>query len=127
MKIFYVKENIFCCLTKFNNSLLAKQVWWLIHQEESLFARVFKAKFYLNCSLFDVPSSTKGSYAWKSIFQARNVVELGIAWRVGDGKSIRIRGDKWLPSNPSKKIISPPASLLLDARVSDLIDEELHC
>ena len=31
------------------------------------------------------------------------------------------------PTTPQKKIISPHASLPLDARVSDLIDEELHC
>ena len=39
-------------------------------------------------------SSSKVSFAWRSIIQTTWVVELGSIWRVGDGMSIKIRGDK---------------------------------
>ena len=76
-------------LSRFNDSLLAKQVWRLKNNEDSLFHRVFKTKFFPNCSIMEANSSSKGSYARMSIAQARRVIDLGSVWRVGDGKSIK--------------------------------------
>ena len=61
----------------FNNSLFSKQVWRLKNCEDTLFHKVFKVKFFLDCSIMDYESSNKGSYAWKSILQARHVLSLG--------------------------------------------------
>ena len=68
--------------------LLAKQVWRLKNNENSLFFSVFKAKFFPSCSVMEANSSSKGSFAWKSIIQASRIVEMGSVWQVGDGKSI---------------------------------------
>ena len=84
----------FQALGKFNDSLLAKQIWRLKNNEESLFHKVFKAKFFLDCSILDCEAYNKGSYAWKSLLQAKHVVKLGAVWRVGNGQAIKIKGDK---------------------------------
>lgn len=84
-------------LSKFNDSLLAKQLWRLEKNENCLFHKVFKAKFFPNCSIMDCESSNKGSYAWKSIIQAKHVIEVGRVWKVGNGQSIQVRSDRWLP------------------------------
>ena len=68
----------------------------------------------------------KGSYAWKSLLQARHIIDLGASWRIGNGDSILIQADKWLPKHPSARIVSPPVTLPLEAKVSTLIDEVSH-
>ena len=113
-------------LSKFNDSLLAKQVWRLNSQENSMFHKVFKAKFFPNCSIMDCDNSNKGSYAWKSLCQVRHVIELGSVWRVGDGQSIQIRRDRWLPKTSCSRIVSPLSVLPLESRVCDLINAETH-
>lgn len=113
-------------LSRFNDFLLAKQVRSLKNNEDSLFHRVFKAKFFPNCSILEASSLSKGPYAWKSIAQARRVIDLGSVWCVGDGKSIKVKGDKWLPSLDSSCIVSLLSSLNSKSNVGALIDEESH-
>ena len=47
-------------------------------------------------------------------------------WRVGNGESIVIRGDKWLPRTFAPKVVSPASVLPPDSRVCDLIDQATH-
>ena len=76
-------------LCKFNEAMLAKQVWRLIHDRESLFYRVFMVKYFPNCSIFEAKSTSESS-AWKSILWSRNLIRRGVRWRVGDGETIRV-------------------------------------
>ena len=79
-------------LQKFNDSMLAKQVWRLLGNEDSLFHRFFKAKFFPSGSILDAKAGT-GSYAWKSILKGQDVISKGLRWRVGNGSEIRIFQD----------------------------------
>ncbi|XP_050259095.1 uncharacterized mitochondrial protein AtMg00310-like [Quercus robur] len=65
-------------IEKFNDALLAKQVWRLINNPTSLCHRVFKARFFLDCSILEARESTVGSYAWKSLLSARDVIRQGM-------------------------------------------------
>ena len=111
-------------IEKFNEALLAKKVWQMLENLESLCHRVFKARFFPDCSILEATSSTNGSYAWKSILGARDVVRKGMGWRIGDGKLVSIKEDKWLPDKVYRTVSSPLPSIPPDAKVSTLIDTE---
>ena len=55
---------------------------------------------------------------------AQLVVKKGIRWRVGNGKSIQIWSDDWLPSCSYPRILSPAQAQWVSAKVSDLIVED---
>ena len=79
-------------LRKFNEVMLAKQVWRLIHDKDSLFYWVFRAKFFPSGDIFSAQVKL-GSYAWCSILGARKVIATGARWRIGNGHSVRVFHD----------------------------------
>ena len=56
-------------LAKFNDTMLAKQVWRLVYDKNSLFYRVFKVKYFPNGTIFEAKQSSD-SFDWKSILKA---------------------------------------------------------
>nr|XP_045084679.1 uncharacterized protein LOC123494096 [Aegilops tauschii subsp. strangulata] len=81
----------------FNQALLAKQGWRLIQNPNSLCARVLKSKYYPNGNVLDTVYASDVSPVWRGIEFGLQLLKKGIIWRVGDGKSIQIQRDQWLP------------------------------
>ena len=77
----------------FNEAMLAKLAWRLLHDDNSLFFSVFKARFFPNETILKAKEAPSASYAWKSILKGRDVINKGALWKVGDGKQIRIWAD----------------------------------
>ena len=57
--------------------MLAKQVWRLLYDQNSLFYQVFTAKYFPFGMVFDAKKSSR-SYAWQSILKARSVIAEGM-------------------------------------------------
>jgi hypothetical protein len=91
-------------LEVFNLALLAKQGWQILQDPTALVARILKEKYFPSGSFLSATIGRRPSYAWRSICQARKVLEDGLLWRVGNGESIRIWDDKWLHSSFSHKV-----------------------
>ena len=109
-------------LLLFNDAFLAKQTWQLLHDSQSLFYRVFKAKFFPNSTIMEAKNLGNASYAWKSILKGREVIKKGVTWRIGRGDSVHVWGDNWLPIKSYPKVISPRPDGGEIVMVRDLID-----
>ena len=56
---------------------------------------------------------------------AQSIVQQGLRWLVGNGESIQVLGDRWLPSSSTHKVISPKLFLQEDTRVNEFIDPDV--
>jgi ribonuclease HI len=107
----------------FNLALLAKQGWRLLQNPNSLVATIMKAKYYPNSSFLEANIGRKPSYAWRSIWNSKTLLKEGLIWRVGDGRTIRIWDDPWLPRPRAHPAQSPVTRIGRDAKVCELLDE----
>ena len=94
-------------LQSFNLAMLAKQVWRLLSDPDSLCARVLRARYYPDGRLLNARLKSGSSYTWQSILAGRDCFKHGYIWRVGDGSQIKIWEDSWIRTSHNLKIQRP--------------------
>ena len=132
-KIHWINYKKLCCpknkggmgfydIHAFNLAMLAKQEWRLVHHTQSLFYKVYMARYFPNCSFLEADFGHNPSYVWQSLLMARDILVEGTKWRVGDGQKIEVASHKWIPHAPVFRGPPPPPLY-----VRDLIDEDTRC
>ena len=114
-------------LRAFNLVLLAKQGWRLQQNSNSLFYWVFKRKYFPDSSFVNAHKGRNPSYVWRSILATQPIIMQGMRWQVGNGQSICVWKDKWLPTQPTYQVISPRTLLPENVKADFLIDAEHGC
>ena len=61
---------------------------------------------------------------WRSLLVAREVLEKGSRWIIGDGKKVKTWEDRWLLTPHTFKVLSPRSQVQVLDRVKKLIDKE---
>ena len=74
----------------------------------SLWAQVLQAKYFHQGTLFTSPQTSRGSHIWTSISIGVNLLRGGMHWYIGDGQTIRIWQDPWLPNGTLRSYIEGP-------------------
>ncbi|XP_075645642.1 putative mitochondrial protein AtMg00310 [Castanea sativa] len=105
-----------------NLALLAKQGWRLSKNPTSLTHRVFKAKYFAGYSFMEAQVGRKSSYVWRSILATRETVEMGSRWCIGNGRTVEIWQNRWIPTPDNFKVISPQGLNVELVKVAQLID-----
>jgi hypothetical protein len=87
----------------------------------SLVARLYKARYFPNCSLFEAKIGHNPSFAWRGIWKARQILIHGCRWRIGNGTSINIMSQPWLRDRNEAWLPSPQIQGVYHLNVSDLM------
>lgn len=105
----------------FNMAMLARQGWRILNNPDSLCAQILKAKYFPNTTIMECVERDGISYSWRSILRGVDLLKKGLIWRVGNGESINIWSDSWLPNGLTRKPVIPRGPSLLTS-VSELIN-----
>ncbi|KAL6228112.1 hypothetical protein ACLB2K_002066 [Fragaria x ananassa] len=112
-------------MTYFNRALLAKQGWRLLRRPDALVARLLKAKYFSDTDFLHATCGSDPSFVWRSLLVGRDtVLKKGMRFTVGNGSSIKIWADPWLPLPHNFRPFSTPKEGTETWRVCDLMDEE---
>lgn len=107
----------------FNKAMLAKQAWRVFKYPNSLMAKVLKNKYFPKSSFMEVKVSPLASYTWKSILCARKLLGKGVPKVVGNGQSIDLWCDPWIPTLPMFRVIQTTPPSEAPRRVADVMVE----
>ena len=73
-----------------------------------LWAQVLKAKYFPHATLFTSSRTSQGSHIWTALSLRAKLLLEGIRWIVGDGQTIRVQKDPWLPISSLRSYIEGP-------------------
>ena len=107
----------------FNLVMLGKHGWRLMTNPTSLCARVLKGRYFHDCDFMHSSAPSNSSATWRAIISERDALNVGLINRIGDGSSVYVWDDKWIPGILTMKPIVKPANTSVQF-VSDLIDDE---
>ncbi|KAA3469418.1 reverse transcriptase [Gossypium australe] len=96
------------------------QGWRLLHYPDSLFARVFKVKYFSDSDFRKSRVGNSSSYVWRNIWATKNTLEKGLIWRVGTGTNISVFADAWIPNYVNGRLMSGADNAHFD-KVAELI------
>lgn len=111
-----------------NNALLAKLAWMIASKRDSLCVLILRAKYKVKHGWLRIDPPKSASPIWKAIEKAKRIVIKGACYAIGDGSSVDVWQDPWVPwihgFIPSPRDEAIPQ---LPIKVSQLILHELHC
>ncbi|KAA3476985.1 reverse transcriptase [Gossypium australe] len=61
-----------------------------------LLAIVLKARYFTHTGFLSMGLSSYLSLTWRGIVSARNLLEKGMGWRIGDRETVNIWNDHWI-------------------------------
>ncbi|KAL1200004.1 putative mitochondrial protein [Cardamine amara subsp. amara] len=105
----------------FNQALLVKQAWRLLHVPNTLIARVYKARYFYKKDFMEAATGGRPSYAWRSILHGRELLAQGLMRVIGNGEQTHVWTDKWIMDGTPRRPYNKQTSMDLNLKVNPLI------
>lgn len=114
-------------IQSFNQALLAKQAWRILSSPESLFAKLFKSRYFDQGDFLSAKNGSRPSYAWRSIQFGKELLSQGLRKHLGDGSSVLVWTDAWIGGIERRRPLMKNIFVDLLLKVEDLIDHQKRC
>lgn len=86
----------------FNKALISKQLWRIVQNPTSLVSRVLKGGYFKHTDIMESSLGSNPSYVWRSLSWGKELLERGLCRRIGDGSTVDIFRDRWIPTRQQK-------------------------
>ncbi|KAK9994548.1 hypothetical protein SO802_024251 [Lithocarpus litseifolius] len=80
-----------------NNALMAKLAWMIASKRDSTYMRILRLKYKVSEDWLRAKAPKNASPIWRAIEKAKSIVSKGACYLIGDGKSVDIWLDSWVP------------------------------
>ncbi|XP_060972464.1 uncharacterized mitochondrial protein AtMg00310-like [Cannabis sativa] len=107
-------------LRDYNLSFLGKQGWRLLTMEDTIVARIYKARYFPHVSFLNAELGQNPSFIWRSIWATQDLVKQGARRVIANGTAVSILHDPWLPNDSNPFVLSTNPGLV-DQYVSSLM------
>ncbi|XP_026410582.1 uncharacterized protein LOC113305796 [Papaver somniferum] len=92
-----------------NLTLLAKLAWRMVENPDDKWSCILRGKYFMNANPLCDSVPKQGSWIWKGICTGLDIIKKNYVWEIGNGKSIHIWKDNWIPN-----MHRPPSTQLID-------------
>ena len=106
----------------FNQALLAKQAWRLLHNPSCLFSLFMKSRYFGDSPFLVARLGDRPSFAWRSILHGRVLLEKGLRQGIGNGASVNVWSTRWIQDDVLRAPFMKNILVDLDLKVKDLLD-----
>lgn len=107
-------------LHDFNLALLGKQSWRLTMKSDSTVSKIYRARYFPGGNFLTAKLGANPSYVWRSVLASQELLKAGLGCRVGNGESINILQEPWLPCDRDP-YIQTENEVLKGSKVSSLM------
>ena len=80
-----------------NSALVAKLAWMVAMGKQSIYMEVLRTKYKVSNGWMIAEPLKAGSPSWRAIKEARKLIVKGACFLLGDGRSIDVWTDSWVP------------------------------
>lgn len=70
-------------------------------------SKVLKTKYFSSTNFLNAKTKRNASFIWKSFMAVQHIIREGLIWNIGNGESVQLWHNKWIPKPTIYKIQSP--------------------